>query len=598
MDRPASVVKELIENSLDAESKKIVVKIEDGGRHRISVEDDGFGMSPVDAKTAFLHHATSKINSFEDLANITTLGFRGEALPSIAAVSRLKLCTVEQQGPDCSIEPGHEIYFEGGKLLKERETAWPIGTLVDVRDLFFNVPARRKFLKTTATEIRHISKEVTKHALANPQVEFQLHHQARVLVQAPAVESLEDRVFQVLGNRFLENLVKVEHRSDGIEVTGYTSLPYEQRSTARAQYFFVNGRAIRDRTLTHALRLAYRDRIPTSAHPITLLFINLNPAEIDVNVHPNKTEIRFRDSRNVHRAIHHALEHSLLQPENPDLNLGHLARDIRFEEAIPGSPHSHPKSPKNSSRFFHRHPDSSLGFRELRQYSEIGTPKKTTGPGTHANGEDPHRFNIPETAYLSPVPVVLGQFVESFIIAADREGVMLVDQHVAHERILYDQALQRISNGQTTSTQRLLIPETMELTPDQVASMQILIQHFTANGFEVEWFGEKTIVVKGVPSIAAGCGKVGPIIEDVLSGLDLDTTQGPSGNEIKRLQERIAISTSCRSAIKINTPLSPEKMRWFVDALFRCDNPYTCPHGRPIVLRMGIEDVLRGFKRI
>jgi DNA mismatch repair protein MutL len=598
VDRPASVVKELIENSLDAEAKKIVIKVEDGGRHRISVEDDGFGMSPIDAQTAFSHHATSKISSFEDLTHITTLGFRGEALPSIAAVSRLRLCTVEQQGTDHLIKPGHEIYFEGGKLLREQETAWPLGTLVDVRDLFFNVPARRKFLKTIATEIRHISKEVTKQSLANPQVEFQLHHQARVLVQAPAVESLEDRVCQVLGNQFLENLVKVEHQSDGIEVTGYTSLPYEQRSTSRAQYLFVNGRAVRDRTLTHALRLAYRDRIPTAAHPVTLLFINLDPTEIDVNVHPNKTEIRFRHSRQVHRAIHHALEHSLLQPENPDSNLGRLARDIKFDGIIPGSSRGHQISPKNSDLFFHRHPDSSLGFRELRQYSEVSKSPKTAGPENNVNRGDPHRFNIPETAYLSPVPVVLGQFVESFIVAADREGVMLVDQHVAHERILYDQALRCISEGKTTPTQRLLIPETMELTPDQTASMQILIQHFTANGFEVEWFGKRTIVIKGVPSVAAGSGKVRPIIEDVLAGLDLDTTQGPSGEEIKRLQERIAISMSCQSAIKINTPLSPDKMRWFIDALFRCDNPYTCPHGRPIVLRMGIEDVLRGFKRI
>ncbi len=594
VDRPASVVKELLENSLDAEATRIHIKIENGGKRLISVLDDGFGMSPEDARTAFQHHATSKISTFEDLTRIATLGFRGEALPSIAAVSRLSLRTVERAD---AREPrvGFELAFEGGERVISREISWPEGTRIEVRELFYNVPARQKFMKRVATEIGHISKQVTHHALARPGVEFQLHHQGRPLIEAPAVKSLEDRVYQILGEAFLENLTGIDYQRDGVRITGYTSLPHEQRSTSRSQYLFVNSRVIRDRVMAHAIRLAYQDLIPSASHPVVLLFLEIDPGEVDVNVHPNKTEIRFRDSNRVHRSIYNALEEALLRPRE---TLGDLARDVPLNymrtRGVPGHQENVARS---IEKFFQRNPDSSLGFRELRHQLEGGGPGAFPAPSV-VSGDDPHRFNIPETADLSPIPIVLGQFVESFVVVADREGVMLIDQHVAHERILYDQALRTRSDGQKMPTQRLLIPQTIELTAEQKTSLEPLLDHLNSNGFEVEWFGDRTIAVKGVPTIAKDCRELPRLMEEIIATVELDPSSPATGAEAHRLGEKIAISVSCRSAIKINTPLSDEKMRWLVDELFRCENPYTCPHGRPITLRMNIEDVLRGFKRI
>ena len=594
VDRPASVVKELLENALDAEATRIQIKIENGGKRLISVRDDGFGMSAEDARTAFQHHATSKISSFEDLSRIATLGFRGEALPSIAAVSRLRLRTVERSD---ALEPraGFELAFEGGKLDSSCAVSWPEGTEVEVRELFYNVPARRKFMKTVATEIGHISKQVTHHALARPGVEFQLHHQRRPLIEATAVESLEDRVYQILGGDFLENLTGIDYQHDGVRITGYTSLPHEQRSTSRSQYLFVNGRVVRDRVMAHAIRLAYQDLIPSASHPVVLLFLGMDPAEVDVNVHPNKTEIRFRDSNRVHRSIYNALEESLLRPRE---TLGELARDVPLSHLRTRELPGHQQNVARSiEKFFQRNPDSSLGFRELRHGAGSGLPVSFPAPVAFS-GDDPHRCNIPETADLSPIPIVLGQFVESFVVAVDREGVMLIDQHVAHERILYDQALRTMTSGEKTPTQRLLIPQTIELTAEQKASLVPLLDHLNSNGFEVEWFGDRTIAVKGVPTVAKDCRELPGLIEEIIASVEIDPSSPATGAETQRLREKIAISLSCRSAIKINTPLSAEKMCWLVDELFRCANPYTCPHGRPITLRMNIEDVLRGFKRI
>jgi len=594
VDRPASVVKELIENSLDAEATKIHIKIENGGKRLISVLDNGFGMSAQDAKTAFQHHATSKISRFEDLSQIATLGFRGEALPSISAVSRLHMRTVERNDTQ-KLSTGVELNFEGGKLIKSREIAWLEGTQIEVFELFYNVPARQKFMKTVATEIGHISKLVTYHALAWPHVEFQLHHQNRHLIEAPAVKSLEDRVCQVLGKTFMENLIGVDYQRNGIHVTGYTSLPHEQRRTSRFQYLFVNGRIVRDRIIAHAIRLAYQDLIPTAAHPVVLISLELDPAEVDVNVHPNKTEIRFRDSNKIHKSIYNALEESLLRPQD---TLGDLARDVPLKYLQTRKfPHSQGNTSRRIETFFQRSPDSSLGFKELRQY--VDKNRLEDFPVSLAPArEDPHSLNIPETADLSPIPIVLGQFVESFLVVADREGVMLIDQHVAHERILYDQILRNQANNRKIPTQKLLIPQIIELTAEQKTSITPLLDHLNSNGFEVEWFGERTIAVKGVPVIAKDCREIPRLMEEIINTVENEPSSHSTGGEAQRLSEKIAISVSCQSAIKINTPLSPEKMQWLVDSLFRCKNPYTCPHGRPITLRMNIEDVLRGFKRI
>lgn len=588
VERPASVVKELVENSLDAGAARISVTVEEGGRSLIQVVDDGCGMSAADAKLAFEHHATSKISTIDDLQSIRSLGFRGEALPSIASVSRTCLRTTDQ-----SAVSGTEILYRGGKLQEIREISWVRGTELVVEDLFYNVPARQKFLKTVATELSHITRQVSGYALAFPKVEFRLSHGGRGLIAATAVENQGDRVFQLFGEALFENLVPMKYQMEGVNIAGFTSLPHEQRSNGNFLHLYVNRRMVRDRVLTHAIRLAYRDLIPSNAFPVVILFVEVDPETVDVNVHPTKSEIRFHNSNAVHRAIVRAIEQALLLHRT---NLSSLARDISRSSGID----------RGVEKFFQRNPDSSFGFPAFRGRHSAMTTQALRDGGSRSVAEaeprrgqtspDPHADEIPETAYLSPVPVVLGQLVESFVVAADREGIMLVDQHVAHERVLYDRALRSLQSKQGVAVQKLLLPITLELSPQQNVLVEEILDQLNSNGFEVDWFGTKTIVVKAVPALAkeTNVQEMMEAILEELRTLDLVQQEG----RIRRFRERIAISLSCRSAIKINTPLSKEKMQWLLDELFQSDNPYTCPHGRPIVLRLNIEEILRSFKRL
>ena len=603
VERPASVVKELLENALDAEATQIIVKAEQGGKRLISVRDDGLGMSGEDARLAFQHHATSKIQSFEDLTHLKSLGFRGEALPSIASVSRLRLRTVERNSEQK--DPlGTEIETQGGSFEAVKEVAWPSGTEVVVEDLFFNVPARRKFLKTTTTELNHVSRQIMHYALAHPQVEFQFQHETRKVLEATRAAGLEDRIYQVMGDSFLENLVPVEYEKQGVRVSGFTSLPHEQRSNSSSLFIFVNSRMVKDRILTHGVRLAYQDQMPSRAYPVAILFLHMDPLDVDVNVHPCKTEVRFAHPNTVHSALYHGIDEALAKQRS---TLSDLARDISPEGLInESSPFYNGKANgKSPGHVFHRHDEKTQSFPDfqpslhthaLSSSVHNDAPQSLpTEPAAHGEG---HEHDIPETDYIASVPVTLGQFVESFIVSADRDGVMLVDQHVAHERILYDQALRQLESDRPCPTQRLLIPLTQELNTQQQAVLETIFQELNDNGFEVEWFGDQTIAIKGVPSFASACD-ARRLIQEILDSLasvrgELERPE----NRLQRLREKIAISLSCRAAIKINTPLSEEKMQWLLDELFRCRNPFTCPHGRPIVLRVGIEEILRGFKRI
>jgi DNA mismatch repair protein MutL len=623
VERPSSVVKELVENSIDASSEQIHVAVEEGGKRLIRVTDDGDGMSADDATLAFEHHATSKIAVLDDLVRIRTLGFRGEALPSIASVSRTRLKTVDREAVQSGPALGTEIEYVGGKRTGLREISWPKGTEILVEDLFFNIPARRKFLKTTSTELSHVSRVLTGYALACPQIEFKLLHKGRNLLDASPVPTLRDRVFQLLGDSLVQNMVPVEHNREEIYVSGMTSLPHEQRNNANSLYLYVNGRIVRDRVLTHAIRQAYRDLIPAAAFPVTLLFVELDAERIDVNVHPTKVEIRFQDSQKVHSAILHAIEEALLLNRK---NLSSLARDIPFRSS------SHRGTAggvlRSAEKFYQRNPTGTFAF------GKKGSVGQESRPGRSQFGQDPdclelrsrtcpkerlpiseglalpeipetvpgyHADDIPETAHFSEAPSVLGQFVESFIVAVDREGVMLVDQHVAHERILYDRALRSLESDATVPTQQLLLPVTLDLSPQQRSVARQILDHLNTNGFEIEWFGESTVAVKGVPALAGDIDSK-KILEDILDEIQrLDRfTEGEteSTQTVRRIREKIAISLSCHAAIKVNTPLTTEKMDWLVEELFRCANPYTCPHGRPIVLRLNIEEILRGFKRI
>lgn len=604
VERPASVVKELLENSLDAGSTRLRIQAERGGSRLIRVTDDGCGMSEEDARLAFEHHATSKISNLEDLEAIRTLGFRGEALPSIASVSRICLRTVERSDqPQASPRAGTEIRYEGGRRVSVQPIAWPEGTEITVEDLFFNTPARRKFIKSTPTEVSHISRLVMSYALAFPEVAFVLEHDRKPLLEAPAVSGLGDRVFQVLGDPLIQNLAPVDLEEAGLAVRGFVSLPHEQRNSAQWMYLFVNRRMVRDRMLSHAIRHAYQDLIPPQAYPVVVLFVETDPRAIDVNVHPTKTEIRFRHSQEVHSTVSRAINQALLRHRT---NLSSLARDM----VRPPSETFRNQGVRNSLDAFLRR-TASVPMIDPRNYpTPTGSPDAAPDPELAAwvppprpgaSVVDPHGDAVPKTAHLPTTPKVLGQFVESFIVVADRDGVMLIDQHVAHERVLYDRTLRAMDSEQRVPIQRLLVPRTIQLTAQQKAVADPVLEHLNRNGFEVEWFGGETLIVRGVPAIDQ---EVDPqaVLDQLFRELDaldeLDSSALAPDRSLRRVREKIAISLSCRAAIKINTVLSIEKMQWLVDELFQCTNPYTCPHGRPILLRMPLEDVLRGFHRI
>jgi len=602
VERPASVVKELLENSLDAQSSKVVIEADNGGTSRILIRDDGAGMSPEDARTAFKHHATSKIATFDDLMRISTLGFRGEALPSIASVSRMRLRTVERSDDNNQEpKPGTEIVFEGGNLKSVSEIAWPAGTEVTVEDLFFNVPARRKFLKSIPTELTHLTRQIMSYALACPNVEFQFTHQKRSVLEATRAKDLGERVYQLFGQDFLANLVELDFSNDTVRIRGFTSLPHEQRSSAGSQFLYVNGRSVSDRVLTRAIRDSYQDLIPASVYPVVILFIDLDPTEIDVNVHPRKTEIRFRNSSPVYTGICQAIERALVQGK---ASFSALSRSIPGSQLQPAFGSERPWDvPRPANQALHDRYQLG-GFRLNNPYqpslpsgfqaNPISNNLASFNPEPDPHGDDA----IPETAHLARSPVVLGQFVESFIVVTERDSVLLVDQHVAHERILYDRALKSMESGENLPLQRLLVPVTLQLDPRQAAIFEHLSDELNRNGFEVDWFGNQTVVVKGVPAIAGHCDAQ-RLLQEILSSFDTRELRGDQAAEgLQRLREKLAISIACRAAIKINTPLSREKMQWILDTLMLCQDPYTCPHGRPILLRMSIEDVLRGFKRI
>lgn len=592
VERPASVVKELLENSIDAHAHAISVTVVSGGKRLIQVLDDGEGMSQDDAILAFEHHATSKLQTAEDLGAIATLGFRGEALPSIASVSRLTLRT-RQAGQESL--PGSEVEIQGGVMRSVKPVPWDKGTEITVRDLFFNVPARRKFLRSHDTELGHIARLVTHYALAHPEIRFTLKSDGREMIDAVAVKTVAERIYQIFGEGFLENLVELNGQAGSVKLHGYSSRPHEQRTTPYSQFFYVNRRMVRDKVVTSAIRQAYRNCMPASAYPVVILFLELPFDQVDVNAHPAKTEIRFRDQSAVHSLILNTIQRSLVgtasipayehrgvppvvAPE-PHFTAGlPAADDSRFDFTPPAA------SPNPFQRAF------NYPFREIA--------------GGEVHGIQDHSLLriMPEMLLGSPQEGksafqagsvrILGQLQESYIVACDSQGLLIIDQHVAHERILYEKLASATQNN-GVETQGLLVPVSLELPPHQAALLGRMMPELNRNGFQVEHFGGTSILIRSVPAIAreSDCRK---LISEILEGLEKEDRT----LDVDRIRDRIAVTTACRSAIKVNMPLTMEKMQWLLDQLALTRIPTNCPHGRPIILRFSMYEIQRNFGRI
>ena len=606
VERPASAVKELVENALDAGAVRIAVTLELGGKRLIRVEDDGEGMTPADAELAVERHATSKIGSPEDLAAIATLGFRGEALPSIASVSHLRLRTRIR-----GASSGVEVAVDGGDPTRVTAVGLPVGTVVEVRDLFYNVPARRKFLKSDGAEAGHISRALTQLSLAYPQVGFRLRSGPRALFDYPPVASFADRFFQIYGDR--PGLVEVRKEAAGIRLHGLAAALAAEGPTRGPQHLFVNRRAVKDRTILHAVNDAYSRATIKPRSPEVHLFLELAHERVDVNVHPTKAEVRFVEQGLIHEVVWRGLTDALGQDAVPRVTL-----------SPPPGASAEPRAPaipgivagmEAASRWgpvtavFRRREGQSdrVGALRDRPAETLGAPAWNDSIGApDAAGRDrgwPGNLDAAaagpadlaggaEESRIGPAPLIpLGQFRDTFIIAVDNDGVVIVDQHVAHERILYEQVTERLTRGSLES-QRLLEPLLIPLPAGARDALAGHADDLDRLGFEVEPFGGDSVRVGAVPALLGpgACeGAVRSLAED-LEGLD-------RGASVADAIGRIAASTACHAAVKANDRLTMEKMTYILQELRRTAYSTVCPHGRPVLLRLTRQELERRFER-
>ena len=553
VERPASVVKELLENALDAGASRVEVAIDGGGADRIVVADDGSGMERDDALLAFQRHATSKIRRAADLQAIGSYGFRGEALPSIASVSSMVLTT------STGGARGTRVRLKAGTLLAVEPAAHPRGTTVEVEGLFANAPARRKFLRAAGTETSHIATILTRMAAASPAIAFSLKSGGRALVAWPAVSDYRGRVSQIAGLEDAPHLVAVDGRSGAMRVVGLASGPSLSRSTSTDQNLFVNGRPIRDRRLLHAVQSAYATLLPRGRYPVLYLFLSIPAAEVDVNVHPAKAEVRFLRPGAVHDMVRDALLEAL-GVSRPFYSLG--PRDeARLAEPDPGA---------------------------VAAEATVAAPAERPATPRPAGAADGTNAGVLfDAGTLSP----LAQFRDSYILASAPDGLVIVDQHAAHERVLYERFMAEHRAGRIES-QRLLFPVTVEVAPAEHAIFPEARASLEELGFGIAPFGDRTLVVDEIPAFVPA-GSVARLVREVLRDL-LDWREADG---IDRLRHRIVATAACHAAVTANHPLDPPRMKAIMNDLMSTDMPMTCPHGRPVLLRFSLDRLEREFHR-
>ncbi|MGB6631687.1 MAG: DNA mismatch repair endonuclease MutL [Terriglobales bacterium] len=663
VERPASVVKELLENALDAGSTRIRIQVEAGGKKLIQITDNGCGMVRDDAMLAFERHATSKIKETDDLLSISTLGFRGEALPSIASVARLHLETRAEEEA-----AGTVLEINGGKIIRVEEAGLPLGTSITIRDLFFNTPARKKFLRSESTELSHIASLVTHYALAHPEKHFELHSATNALLVAPPVAGHRERVYQVFGRETLDQLIplaavqpleriglpqpppwrrnadNVPHvAAEGVNAIapqdfgevrlhGFVSKPEIQKLNRNSIFIFVNGRLIRDRPIQHAITEAYRNIQPPTVFPVVLLFIEMPTAEVDVNVHPSKTEVRFRQQSVIHDFVRESVRAALMKARpvpqflteiraQPSAISGLSSSGLSnrsFTDGATGTDGAQPApwrdlyDPVAPGGFALQAPKMPVTTAHLE--FEGGIPVEANAAVSLARESEtaatqqsiidqpvPDHGCAPPIAQESqPAPTLeslrtlrpLGQIRNSFILAVNEDGLWIIDQHVAHERVLFEKILRQRS-AQRVESQRLLMPLIIDLTPAQQAIFTEIAEELARNGFEAEPFGARSVAVKLAPA-----GVDAPQIEHMLNEIFEQLTREDQAINLEAVRTRIAASIACHAAIKVNMPLEQNKMEWLLAELAKTDHPMACPHGRPVVLRYSMQDIQKAFKRI
>jgi len=679
VERPASVVKELLENALDAGSTRIRIQVEAGGKKLIQITDNGCGMVRDDAMLAFERHATSKIKDTDDLLSISTLGFRGEALPSIASVARLHLETRAEEEA-----AGTVLEINGGKIIRVDEAGLPLGTSITIRDLFFNTPARKKFLRSESTELSHIASLVTHYALAHPEKHFELHSATNALLVAPPVAGHRERVYQVFGRETLDQLiplaamqpleriglpqpppwrrsadnlvreispskaaeggpsgqpaadtrtgVSAPHDFGEVRLHGFVSKPEIQKLNRNSIFIFVNGRLIRDRLIQHGVIEAYRNILPPTVFPVVLLFIEMPTAEVDVNVHPSKTEVRFRQQTVIHDFVRESVRAALMKARpvpqflteigaQPSARAGLTSPGVtnpsftdvsRSGDGLPSAPWRDLSEAAAAGGFALQAPAIPATTAHLEFEGGIAVEANAAvslarDPQATIAHQESAQQTIPDHGCAPPIPQEahtpptleslrtlrpLGQIRNSFILAVNEDGLWIIDQHVAHERVLFERVLRQRQTQQVES-QRLLMPLVIELTPAQQAIFSDISEELARNGFEAEPFGARSVAVKVAPA-----GVDAAQIEHMMNEIFEQLTREDQAINLEAVRTRIAASIACHAAIKVNMPLEQNKMEWLLAELAKTEHPMTCPHGRPVVLRYSMQDIQKAFKRI
>jgi DNA mismatch repair protein MutL len=573
VERPAAVVKELMENSIDANSHKIFVAILRGGSKEIRVVDNGEGMNPEDALLALERHATSKIRTAEDLQNILSLGFRGEALPSIAAVSRFELITREKDALSGSL-----VSVEGGVLRDVREAGCPVGTTITVRDLFHNVPARRKFLRSIDTEMAHINEQFLRLSLAHPEIHFQLTHEGRVQYDFPRTTGLAERAAQALGPELSETLHPFSAEAPPLLLHGLVSPPEMQRANSNGLFAFINKRPVQDRQLNRSILAAYDTLLPRGKFPLVILFLEIPPALVDVNSHPTKREVRFNNPGQIFVAVRNAIGQALdaVQGKRWQVRLTRPQESLLPIGAYGLEEHQNrlKATPLEPRQITHSAPSV--------QPAPFWKPSGTVNP----TGELDPTFN--EEPLFSRLPVI-GQLANAYILLESPEGLVLIDQHAAHERVLFDRLT---SSPREKSAQRLLKPEVVELFPREAATIRRWLDRLNAIGFEMESFGGDSFVIHAVPAALSG---VSPaiLLRELVEGGHEEQESPKSG-----LEATLAKTAACHSAVRVGQKLQREEILELLQALDRTKASATCPHGRPLWWKLTLKEIARFFNRL
>lgn len=585
VERPASVVKELIENSIDAGATRISIDIEQAGRRILRITDNGCGMSHNDARMAFERHATSKITSDSDLEAIKTMGFRGEALSSIASVAQVRMLTAERGSSS-----GTMVEIEGNSVKAVSDAAASQGTSIEISHLFYNTPARLKFLKSPATEFSHILTVVSRQAMAHPPVQFKLTNNKKTVLDLPVSSDLKERAFQLYGGEIVENLVAFSGGRDAIRMEGLLSRPGFTRADKTYQDFYVNRRAVKNLSLTHALYTAYSDLLMRDRHPVGFIFIEIDPSLVDVNVHPAKTEVRFRNQSQVHDLVRDVIRDSLRAQGLPERGSTTVPRfdPAGVQEALSDyfqaeTVIDRTADSRRSSVLFGRR-KSDLRPLESQSDEEVSQLQVPLPPSTSMPAPPVTR----PAAFLAP----LAQVHDSFILSQSRDGMALIDQHAAHERVLFEKLQDQFGN-ENISIQHLLIPQQIELGTAQGHLLSEHLPYLHTLGIAVEDFGNNTFVIKGVPSLLVGADYK-KLLLDILDELFV---HGKS-RKTEELRDEVLSVMACHPAVKVHRKLDMREMEKLIDDLFKCRMPHTCPHGRPTLVRFSIEEIKKMFKRV